>query len=127
MVTVPGAIAVTKPAALIVAMLLLLELQFLVLLVEFAGVSVDVSVWVPPAVSDNDEGAIVTPDADVYTVTTDVADLPPSTHLAVIVAFPGAIAVTLPSLLTEATAALLELQVTFLFVAVVGLTVATID
>ena len=63
-------------------------------------------------------------EAAAVTVTTQVAVLLPSAVVTVMVAVPAARAVTTPELLTVATVVLLELQVTFLFVAVLGLTVA---
>ena len=48
----------------------------------------------------------------------------PSAVVAVMVAVPSAIAVTTPALLTVATDVLLLVQVTFLFVALAGVTVA---
>ena len=57
------------------------------------------------------------------TVTSQVAVLPPSSVLTVIVALPAFNAVTLP-FDTDATVPLLDVQVTFLFVALSGLTVA---
>ena len=57
------------------------------------------------------------------TVTSQVAVLPPSSVLTMIVAFPAFKAITLP-FDTDATVPLLDVQVTFLFVALSGLTVA---
>ena len=51
--------------------------------------------------------------------------MPPSSVVTVIVAEPAFFAVTTPELETVATVVLLEDQVTFLFVAFVGVTVAT--
>ena len=59
------------------------------------------------------------------TVTTQVAFLPPSLVVTVIVAEPALFAVTRPELDTVATVVLLEDQVTFWFVALVGAIVAT--
>ena len=61
------------------------------------------------------------------TVTVQVAFLPPSFVVTVMVAEPAAFAVTTPELETEATVELLEDQVTLLFVAFEGVTVATRD
>jgi hypothetical protein len=58
------------------------------------------------------------------TVTVQVAVIPPSTVLTVIIAFPAATALTTPVAETVAIAVLLLLHVTFLFVALVGETVA---
>ena len=60
----------------------------------------------------------------MVTVTATVAVLLPSAVVTVMVAVPFATAVITPLLLTVAIFALLELQVTFLFVAVAGATVA---
>ena len=93
----------------------------------FDGVIVFVSCAVPFIPTLKVVGAIVTPvtaTVDVLTVTLLVAVFPPSTVVAVIVVVPAAIAVTNPLLFTVATAALLEVQLTFLFVAFEGLTVA---
>jgi hypothetical protein len=54
----------------------------------------------------------------------DVAVLPPSCVVTVIVAFPADTAVTSPLAFTVATAVLFELHVTFLLVALAGRTVA---
>jgi hypothetical protein len=67
---------------------------------------------------------LVTATVEVLTVTLQIAVFPPSAVVAVIVVLPAAIAVTNPLLFTVATAALLEVQLTFLFVAFEGLTVA---
>ena len=56
-------------------------------------------------------------------VTSHVAEAPP-TAVAVMVAFPGAIAVTLPEASTVATSGLLLDHVTFLFVVLLGYIVA---
>ena len=48
----------------------------------------------------------------------------PSAVVTVIVAVPGALAVTKPLLLTVATVVLLDFHVTFLFVVLLGVTVA---
>ena len=58
------------------------------------------------------------------TVTLQVAVLFPSSVVAVIVAVPAAIAVTLPVKSTVATLELLLVHVTFLFVAFVGTTIS---
>ncbi len=61
-----------------------------------------------------------------FTVTDDVAVLPPSTVVAEIVHTPGATAVSVPLVLTVAIAGLDELHVTFLFVQLVGVMIAFI-
>ena len=58
------------------------------------------------------------------TVTAQVDVKPPSCVVTVMVAVPAATAVTKPELFTVATAVLLELQVTVLFVALEGATVS---
>ena len=58
------------------------------------------------------------------TVTAHVAVFPPSAVVTVISAVPTALAVTVPSFPTVATSSLLDFQVTFLFVALSGVTVA---
>ena len=58
------------------------------------------------------------------TVTTHVSVWPPSSVVAVIVAVPTAFAVTSPVPSTVAISLLLDVQVTFLFVALVGYTTA---
>ncbi len=57
-------------------------------------------------------------------VTSHLAVLAPSSAVTVMVALPGATAVTSPVLETVATFSLLEVQLTFLFVALSGRTVA---
>lgn len=57
------------------------------------------------------------------TVTVQLAVLPPSTVVAVMVAVPVPVAVTFPFASTMATFSLLDFHVTFLFVAFVGLNV----
>ena len=59
-----------------------------------------------------------------FTVTEQVAFLLPSSVVTVIVAVPAFFAVTTPELETVATVVLFEVQVTFLFVALDGDTVA---
>ena len=69
-------------------------------------------------------GVTLTLVTGTITVTTELPVFPPSTVVAVMVTLPEAAAVTSPLGLTAAMAGLLEFQVTFLFVALEGLTVA---
>ncbi len=66
----------------------------------------------------------VTPVTEVLTVTSQVAVLPPSAVVTLIVAVPFAFAVTTPSLVTVATPVSLLLHITFLLLASLGMTVA---
>ncbi len=75
-----------------------------------------IAFWIDPSSSTNKSPIITVVDAV----------LPPSTEVTVIVAFPAATAVTLPFASTVATASSLDVQVTFLFVAFPGDTVAVI-
>ena len=121
---VPGATAVTLPP-LTVATELLLVLQYTVLLVASEGLMVAVRVEVSPVVRLSEVLSRVTPVTAItgsVTVTVQFASLP-FTDAAVMVAVPGATAVTLPPL-TVATELLLVLQVTVLLEASDGSTVA---
>jgi copper chaperone CopZ len=126
-VAVPAATGVTTPA-LTVATAVLLDDQVTFVFVAFEGLTVAVSVPVaPPTVNESVVGLKATPvtaTACVPTVTAQVAVLPPSTVVTVIVAVPAATGVTTPELLTVATVVLLDDQFTFLFAAFDGLTVA---
>jgi hypothetical protein len=114
---------VTVPADT-VAKFALLVVHVTLLLVALEGVTVAVRVPVAPTeVSVRVAGEMVMPVTGtvMVTVTAQVAVLPPSAVVAVIVALPAATAVTRPVVeLTVATAVLLELQVTVLLVAFVG-------
>ena len=114
MVAEPGAMAVTTPDEETVATPVLLELQVTVRPVRvfpLASRVVAVSVVVPPTMSVAEEGLTVT-DATGRCVTVTLAvPLTPS-DVAVIVAVPGARAVTTPAWETVATDSLLELQLT---------------
>ena len=123
----PAALAVTTPDVETVATDVLLEVQVTDLLVALAGVTVAVRVWVSPTVMDRDELLRLTPVTETIgldTVTEQVAFLPPSLVVTLIVAVPAALAVTRPDAETVATEALLEDQVTDLSVALEGVTVA---
>ena len=124
-VAVPSATAVTLPFASTVATDVLLELQVTVLFVALSGFTVAASVTDSPSVSSSEDLSSVTDSTAMtffLTVTEQVAVLSPA--LAVMVAVPSATAVTLPFASTVATAVLSELQVTVLFVALSGFTVA---
>jgi hypothetical protein len=127
MVAVPFATAVMTPLLLTVAIFALLELQVKFLFVAVAGVTVAtiVAVDVPPIIKLTADLSTDIPVTVVVTVTATVAVLLPSAVVTVMVAVPFATALMTPLLLTVATAVLLELQVTFLFDAVAGATVAT--
>ena len=126
-VAVPAAFAVTTPEEETVATEVLLEDQVTDLSVAFEGVIVADKVWVSPTVMDMDVLLRLTPVTETLaavTVTVQVAVLPPSLVLTVIVAVPAAFAVTTPEEETVATDALLEDQVTDLSVAFEGVIVA---
>jgi hypothetical protein len=105
----------------------LFELQVTFLLVAFAGETVAVNCCVVPTALEAEVGDTVTPVTrtfPVVTVIADVAVLFPSWVVTVIVALPVATPVTTPLEFTVATAVLFELQVTVLFEAFAGATVA---
>ena len=106
---------------------MLLDDQITDLSVAFEGVTVAVSVWVSPTVMERDVLLRLTPVTETvlaWTATEQVAFLPPSFVVTVIVADPMALAVTTPELETVATVVLLEDQLTDLSVALDGVTVA---
>ena len=81
----------------------------------FDGVTVAVKVYVSPSVIDRDVLSKLTPVTETvfaFTVTAQVAVLDPSVVVTVIVAIPGALAVTAPEEETVATPLLLVDQVT---------------
>lgn len=124
----PGAMAVTRPLLLTVATALLLVDQVTVLFVALLGSTVAVNCSVYPSVK---VALVLFSEIDVarttcgVTVTAQVAlRLVPSFVVAVIVADPGDLAYTVPSLLTVAMLLLLVDHVTVLLVALVGSTVA---
>ena len=123
-VAVPDATAVTFPEELTVATLVLLLLQLTFLFVAFDGVTVAVSVSVAFGANVSVVLFRLTPVTGTVTVTAQVAVLLPSAVVTVIVAVPAAPAVTFPAVETVATLVLLLLQVTFLFVALLGEIVA---
>ena len=121
----PGPLAVTKPLLLTVATEVLLDFQVTVLLLVLLGVTVAVSWSVWPVLSVAEVLFKVTPIANCLTVKAQVALLLlPSAVVTVMVADPGALAVTRPVVLTVATVVLLDFQVTALLEVLLGLTVA---
>ena len=127
-VAVPLATAVTTPVLLTVATDVLLLAHVTFLLVALAGVTVAVSMDVCPAAVSVSEvlfSEMPVAGIGILTITVHCAErFVPSAVVAVIVAVPLAIAVTTPVLLTVATVVLLLAHVTFLFVALAGVTVA---
>jgi len=132
MVAVPASIAATIPDALTIATASLLLLHVTLLFVALAGITVAVNAAVFPFTNAIVLGDSVTPVTGTVvlpppvTVTAQVAVLPPSAVVAVIVAEPAPTPVTTPDALTTATALLLLVQDTVLFVALAGSTVAYI-
>jgi hypothetical protein len=130
MVALPATFPVTTPLELTVATVVLLLAHVTALFVAFVGATVAVSVPVDPTLTGRlvlFRFTLVT-EIDVFgtglTVTWHVAVFPPSAVFTVIVALPTAFPVTTPLELTVATAVLLLVHVTVLFVAFVGITVA---
>jgi hypothetical protein len=122
MIAVPAATAVTIPLLFTVATPVLLLLQVTFLFVALAGNTDAMRVDVPPMFKPRVLRFKLTPVTGAVTVTVLLAVLPPSWVDTVMVAFPPPTAVTTP-LLTVATLVLLLFQFTFLFVALLGLTV----
>jgi hypothetical protein len=124
MVAIPGLTALTVPFVDTEAIAALLLLHFTFLFVALLGSIIGMRVSEPPKVRVKkyllrdtlDTGTV----PEDVTVTAQVAVLPPSSVLTIIVAVPGLTAVTIPFVDTEATAALLLLHVTFWFVALLG-------
>ena len=125
-VAVPGDTAVTVPPADTVADSGFDDVQVIARLVASDGVTVAVSTPTLPGLSVNVAGATEMPvtATEPVTVTSDVAVRFPSAVVAVMVADPGAVALTTPVALTVATAELDVVHVTLGFVAVAGVTVA---
>ena len=124
----PAAFAVTTPLDETVATVVLLDDHVTALLVALLGETVSVSSYVSPAVNDNDVGDMATPvteTAEDFTVTVQVAVLPPSDVLTVTTVEPTFLAVTTPLELTVAMDVFSDDQVTPLSVASEGETVAT--
>ena len=126
MVALPAFIAVTLPFDT-EATELLLDDHVTFLFVALSGLTVAVRVSSSPSVRVADDLSNVTPVTGytlAFTVTSQVAALPPSSVLTVIVALPAFNAVTLP-FDTEAMERLLLLHITVLFSASFGEIVAT--
>ena len=126
MVALPAFTAVTVPSATVATCSLLL-LHVTVWLVAFAGSTVAVSFSLPPSASVNSVLVNVTPVTGTvcgaFTVTLHSAVLPPSA-VAVMVAVPAALAVTLPLLSTSAISGLSLFHATVFVVASSGFTVS---
>ena len=123
----PADLAVTLPFESTVATEVLLDIQVTVLSVALEGVTVADSALVSPTfivIEDELRLIPVTGITFALTVTVQVAVLPPSLVLTVIVAVPGDFAVTTPEEETAAIEVLFDDQVTDLSVAFEGLTVA---
>ena len=100
--------------------------QITFLSVALSGLTVAVNVNSSPSVSSTDILSSKIDSTGMFlalTVTAQVAVLPPSSVVAVMIAFPNLHAVTIP-LLTVATDTLLDVQITVLFSASLGETVA---
>ena len=124
-VAVPGATAVTLPS-FTVATFSSDELHSTVFSVAFSGANVATRVTSSPSTSPVSSLSKVTPVTGIFlasTVTAHVAVFPPSAVETVMVVVPGLSAVTFPSD-TEATPASEDDQLTALFVALLGETVA---
>ena len=125
MVAVPGATAVTLPFSSTVAIFPSLVVHFTALLAALLGATVAVRVSLPPAVRAKVFLFSVTPVTGMpETVTLQLAVLPPSSVVAVMVAVPAATAVTLPFSSTVAIFWSLVVHFTALLVAFSGATVA---
>jgi hypothetical protein len=127
MVADPAATPVTRPLEFTVATPVLLDDQLTVLFVAFPGATVAVNCWLLPALIDAVVGETVTPVTGTFAVVTVIALVAvrfPSWVVTVIVAEPCDTAVTSPVEFTVATEVLLDDQLTFLFVALAGETVA---
>jgi hypothetical protein len=127
-VLVPTATGATTPLLLTVATDVLLLVHVTFVLVAFVGVIVAVKEpEAPPTVRLMVEALKVTPVTAtlvLVTVTVQVAVLDPSAVVTVIVAVPAATGETTPLDDTVATAVLLLVQLTFVLVALIGVTVA---
>jgi hypothetical protein len=126
-VAVPTDIPVTTPLVLTVATAELLVLQIIFLLLALLGEIVavkDVVVPMPVLAFTGLRVIPVTGTLTMITVIAEVAVKPPSTVVAFIVALPALTPETTPLALTVAMAVLPETQVTPLFVALLGATVA---
>ena len=125
--TVPAALAVILPLASTVAILAFAEVQVTFLFVVLLGDTVAVNVRVFPTFKLADVLFNLTLVALIgfLTVTLHVATLFPSFVFTVIVAVPVDTAVTFPNSSTVATLELLLSHIVFLFVALLGLIVAS--
>ena len=124
---VPAALAVTTPLLETVATDVLLDDHETLVFVALEGETVAVRVPELPAtrlIVDRFKETPVTEIVAAVTETVQVAFFDPSVVVQVIVAEPAALAVTIPSEVTEATEELLDDQLTLLSVAFDGLTVA---
>ena len=114
MVALPGFRAVTLPSDTEATDESLL-FQITPLLVALSGLTIAVNVSSSPSVSSAEvrsSDTLSTGYTLALTVTSQVAVLPPSSVLTVMVALPGFRAATLPSA-TDATEELLDIQITF--------------
>ena len=127
MVAEPADLAVTVPSEATVATDVLLEDQVTSLFVALEGLTVAVNWEVSPSVmviEDEFREIPVTGTSFAFTVTWQLAVLPPSVDQTTTVVVPGDIALIVPDGLTLTTELLLEAQVTLLSVALLGETVA---
>ena len=125
---VPAALAVTTPLLETAATDVLLDDHETLVFVALEGETVAVRVPELPAtrlIVDRFKETPVTEIVAAVTETVQVAVFAPSVVVQVIVADPAPLAVTVPSEATDATEELLDDQLTLLFVALDGLTVAT--
>jgi len=124
---VPDATAVTRPVAFTVAIVVSLDAHVTALLEALAGTTAAVSCCVAPTATLAEAGVTVTPVTEIaipVTVIALVAVNEPSAVVTVIVASPGATAVTRPVALTVAIAVLLDAHVTALLEASAGIVAA---
>ena len=124
MTALPASLAVTLPSWSTVATAVLLDLQLTDLSVASLGLTVAVKISLFPFSRVSSVLFRDTEPTGITTVTLQVAVLAPSFVVTVMTALPASLAVTLPSWSTVATAVLLDLQLTDLSVASLGLTVA---
>ncbi len=124
MVVVPGAMAVTFPAPSTVAIFGSPVVQVTALLGAVSGATAAARVSLAPTARERVVLFRVTPVTALVTVTWQAAVLPPSSVVAVMVAVPGAMAVTFPVASTVAIFSSLVLHFTVLLVAFSGATVA---
>ena len=130
MVALPTPLPVTVPLSSTVAMAESLVAQLTFLLVALDGSIVATRVWLSPTPIVMDDlssfmPVTATEDPDEVTLTEQVAFLLPSAVVAMMVALPTPLPVTLPSSSTEAMDESLEVQLTFLLVALDGSMLAT--